>query len=94
MAELKYLRKKIDELDHRILELLNKRTEIVLEVGKAKQNKHIKIHSPERERAILNKLTKSNPGPFPNETLKLIYEEILIPEYLEVKHGKLKKYSH
>ena len=77
MAELKELRKKIDELDQKIVKLLNQRAEIVLEVGRTKQDKQLKIHSPERERAILQNLQKNNPGPFPNETLKLIYEEII-----------------
>ncbi len=77
MSELEKLRRKIDALDLEILELLNKRTEIVLEVGKTKQDKHLKVHSPERERAILNRLRELNPGPFPNETLKLVYDEIL-----------------
>lgn len=77
MSELDELRKKIDEIDLKILELLNKRTEIVLEVGKAKQNRQLKIHSPERELSILKQLKEKNAGPFPNETLKSIYEEIL-----------------
>jgi chorismate mutase/prephenate dehydratase len=77
MSELKKLREQIDEIDLKILELLNKRTEIVLGVGKTKQNHQLKIHSPERERAILDRLRELNPGPFPNETLKIIYEEIL-----------------
>jgi chorismate mutase/prephenate dehydratase len=77
MPDLKKLRTKIDELDVKILELLNMRAEVVLEVGKAKQNKQLKVHSQERECAILQKLKESNPGPFPTETLKLIYEEIL-----------------
>jgi chorismate mutase/prephenate dehydratase len=77
MSELDELRKKIDELDLKILKLLNKRTEVVLEVGKTKEDKHIKVHSPERERAVFERLTKKNPGPFPNEPLRLIYEEIM-----------------
>jgi chorismate mutase/prephenate dehydratase len=77
MSELDKLRKKIDDLDRKILEFLNQRTEVVLEVGKAKQDRHLKIHSPEREQMILKRLKESNPGPFPNETLKLVYEEIL-----------------
>ncbi len=77
MPDLKNLREKIDDLDVKIVDLLNKRAEVVLQVGKAKQNKQIKVHSPERERAILRKLKESNPGPFPSETLKLIYEEII-----------------
>ena len=77
MSELDELRKKIDELDLKILELLNMRAEIALDVGKAKQDKHLKVHSPARERAVFERLTKNNPGPFPNEPLKLIYEEIM-----------------
>jgi chorismate mutase/prephenate dehydratase len=77
MPELNELRKKIDEIDRKILDLLNRRTEVVLEVGKTKQSKHLKIHSPERERSLLKKLREQNTGPFPDETLQLIYEEII-----------------
>lgn len=77
MSELDKLRKKIDEIDHLIVGLISKRAEVALEIGKIKQSKKLKIHSPERERAILKRLTKQNPGPFPNEALKTIYEEII-----------------
>ncbi len=77
MAELNKLREKIDDIDLEILRLLNKRTEVVLEIGKAKKDKHLNIHSPGREREILERLKKLNPGPFPNDVLKLIYREIL-----------------
>jgi len=77
MSELKKLRIKIDEIDHQILDLLNKRAGIALDVGKTKQDKRLKIHSPERERAILKRLMDLNPGPFPDETLKVVYEEII-----------------
>lgn len=77
MSELNDLRKKIDEIDHRIVELLNDRAEIAIEIGKAKQSRNLSIHSPEREQEILNRLAKENPGPFPNKVIRLIYEEIL-----------------
>jgi chorismate mutase/prephenate dehydratase len=77
MSELDKLRKKIDEIDKKIVELLNKRTEVVLEVGTIKHDRHLKIHSPERELAVLKRLKENNPGPFPGEPLKFIYEEIL-----------------
>jgi chorismate mutase/prephenate dehydratase len=77
MADLNNLRKKIDDIDHKILELLNNRAKTALIIGKAKQTKQLNIHSPEREREILNRLRETNPGPFPNDVLKLIYEEIL-----------------
>lgn len=77
MVQLKKLRTKIDEIDARIVDLLNERARIVLEVGKAKMDRQLKVHSPEREQAILKKLTDINPGPFPNEALKIVYEEII-----------------
>ncbi|UCD34773.1 MAG: prephenate dehydratase [Nitrospiraceae bacterium] len=77
MSDLEQFRKQIDEIDEKILQLLNRRAEIAIAVGKAKQDKQIKVHSQEREKAILRRLKETNPGPFPNETLNLIYEEIL-----------------
>ncbi len=77
MTELNKLREKIDSIDLEILQLLNKRTEVVLNIRKAKKDKRLNIHSPEREREILERLRRLNPGPFPNDVLKLIYREIL-----------------
>jgi len=76
MSELNKLRKKIDDIDFKILQLLNKRTEIVLRIRKTKKNKRLNIHSPEREREILERLKNLNPGPFPTDALKSIYREI------------------
>lgn len=77
MKKLDELRKKIDELDTEILRLLNERTEVVLEVRKAKDDEYLSPHSPAREREILERLTKLNKGKFPNDVLKSIYREIL-----------------
>jgi len=78
MSRINDLRKKIDEIDLRILELLNKRAGVVLEIKKAKDSTHIEnIYSPKREREIINRLMRLNRGPFPNEALKLLYREIL-----------------
>jgi len=77
MKELEKLRKEIDEIDDKILELLNKRSNIVLEIAHIKRNENARFYSPERERQILERLTSLNKGPFPKETLKVIYREIL-----------------
>ncbi|MEC4675626.1 MAG: prephenate dehydratase [Nitrospirota bacterium] len=77
MEELDKLRNRIDEIDDRILDLLNRRAETVIEVGKTKQSGKMKYHSPERERQIFERLTTKNKGPFPNDALKFIYREIL-----------------
>lgn len=77
MDEIAGHRKEIDDIDSEILRLLNRRAEIVIEIGKVKKNENVEFHSPERERAILGRLEKNNPGPFPNEALRAVYREIL-----------------
>ncbi len=77
MDEIKGRRKEIDEIDSEILRLLNRRADIVVEIGRVKKNENVDFHSPERERQILERLEKLNPGPFPNNALRAVYREIL-----------------
>jgi chorismate mutase/prephenate dehydratase len=77
MNELEKLRRKIDGIDDEILTLLNRRSEVVLEVGHIKRLQKTKFYKPDRERQILERLTANNGGPFPNDALKAIYREIL-----------------
>ncbi len=56
MAEFDKLRGGIDAIDSRILQLLNKRTGVVLKIRKAKKDKRLSPHSPEREREIMGRL--------------------------------------
>ena len=77
MKELKNHRSKIDSIDEEILRALNKRTKVVLDIGKIKRGSNAKFYSPQREREIINRLTSLNNGPFPNEALKTVYREIL-----------------
>ncbi len=77
MSRIQELRKKIDELDDRLIDLLNERARIVIEIGNIKKNEELEFHSPSREREILERLTTRNKGPFPQDTLKAVYREIL-----------------
>lgn len=100
MKELEKLRKQIDEIDTDMLNLLNKRALIVLDIAHIKRNKNAKFYSPTREREILDRLTALNKGPFPNATLKVIFREILsaslsLEEPLKVTClGPLATYAH
>ncbi len=75
--ELEEIRKKIDNIDSQIVELLNKRFEQVIEVGKWKNNRKHAIYVPEREKSLLEKLRKLNTGPLPAKTLNAIYREVM-----------------
>ncbi len=77
MEALDPLRKRIDEIDDEFLRLLNERAKIVLDVGRIKHSKNAALHVPEREAAILKRLTDQNPGPFPNEAVRAVFKEVI-----------------
>ncbi len=74
---IKELRLEIDAVDDRILELLNKRAALVIDVGKLKRVKKDEFHVPSREREIYERLSGQNHGPFPNEAVKSVFREII-----------------
>ena len=100
MKELEKFRKEIDALDTEILKLLNRRAHIVIEIANIKRNTRSQFYSPEREREILERIISLNEGPFPNDTLKVIFREILsaslsLEEPLKVAcFGPLGTYTH
>lgn len=74
---LEQLRKQINKLDRKILELLNQRTKLALAIGRLKGKEGKTIYSPERETEIYRNLAKLNKGPLPLKSLKAIYREIM-----------------
>jgi chorismate mutase/prephenate dehydratase len=75
--DLSELRKRIDDLDCRIVELLNERAKVVVEVGKVKQADGTPIYSPDREQVVLQRVEQLNRGPLPPKTLQAIYRELM-----------------
>jgi chorismate mutase / prephenate dehydratase len=75
--DLSELRKEIDSIDEQIVTLINRRYELVGEVGKWKNSNSHEIYVPEREKALLKRLAKINKGLLPNVTLRAIYREIM-----------------
>jgi chorismate mutase/prephenate dehydratase len=79
---LKGIRAKIDALDSEILGLLNKRAAQVMKVrdlkAEASGGKAASVaFVPHRERQVLDRLTRLNPGPFPNEGVLAVFREIM-----------------
>lgn len=71
------LRIQIDELDHKLIELLSKRASVVVEVGKLKRDTKTPIYAPHRERAVLDRVLSANKGPLPDKTIEAIYRELM-----------------
>ncbi|OHB78946.1 MAG: chorismate mutase [Planctomycetes bacterium RBG_16_55_9] len=74
---LEELRKKIDEIDHQLVKLLNERARVVVEIGKLKSKAAKPVYAPEREKEVFGKITKANEGPLPNRCLIAIWRELM-----------------
>jgi len=74
---LEDLRRQIDALDDQIVPLLNARAQIVVQVGKLKQQSGVPIYAPDREKAVLEKVRKVNKGPLSNRCLEAVYRELM-----------------
>jgi chorismate mutase/prephenate dehydratase len=74
---LENLRQEIDAVDDQLMELLNRRAGLVLEVGRLKTRENRDFHVPSRERAIYERLAARNAGPFPTESLRSVFREII-----------------
>jgi chorismate mutase/prephenate dehydratase len=70
------LRAQIDVTDDEILRLLNRRAALVRDVGDLKGALDIPVYVPSRERAIAERLTGNNTGPFPTESIRTVFQEI------------------
>jgi chorismate mutase-like protein len=74
---LAHCRERIDNVDLRILQLLNERTSIVENVGRIKKEAALPIYEPRREDQVFHNVTANNHGPLPNEAVKRIFERII-----------------
>jgi chorismate mutase-like protein len=70
-------RKRIDEIDEKLTELLSERSHCVIEIGKIKRQCGLPIYDPEREKDIVARVTRNNRGPMENEALIRLFERIL-----------------
>jgi len=77
MQLLKTLRKQINRLDKGIINLLNKRAEIILKVGHIKVRSGKGVYSPDREADVLKRCALLNRGPLTKGAVQAIYKEIM-----------------
>ncbi|MDH5751828.1 MAG: chorismate mutase [Deltaproteobacteria bacterium] len=71
------LRKNIDGIDRKILDLLNERARYALEIGEIKKKRNDPVYVPAREKDVLDALERNNQGPLSNETVISIFRTII-----------------
>src|ERR1700731_1718970 len=70
-------RRQIDEIDRKLVELLNQRSRCALEIGKIKQAENLPLYQPDREREVLENAERANPGPLSDAAVRRLFERII-----------------
>jgi chorismate mutase / prephenate dehydratase len=76
------LRARIDEIDRRLVSLLNERARVGQEIGAVKRGAENAaggqaVYVPARERDVYEHVTRVNQGPLPEGAIRAIYREIM-----------------
>ena len=75
--QLEQFRIRIDDVDRRIVALLNERTEVVENIGRVKRSAQLPIYEPKREDQVFANITQCNHGPISQEAVRRIFERII-----------------
>ena len=75
--KLAQLRSRIDEVDARLIEALNERARIVVEVGELKRGSGAPIYAPHREAQVLQKVLDASEGPLGAQAIEAVYRELM-----------------
>ena len=70
-------RGKINEIDQKLVRLLNERSKVAMEIGKLKREENLPLYQPEREREVLENAERANSGPLPDTAIRRLFERIL-----------------
>jgi 3-deoxy-7-phosphoheptulonate synthase/chorismate mutase len=75
-GKMDQLRQQLDDVNLEILNLINRRAELVQEIGQVKSKQSMYKFDPVREREMLDLIKQNNQGPFENATIEHIFKEI------------------
>ena len=77
LAKIQEHRAQIDDIDRKIVELINERALHSLQIRDLKPGAGMGLYDPRREEEILQKISSYNEGPLYSEHLREIYTTIL-----------------
>ena len=86
-------RDRIDEIDIRILALINERTMVVEEIGRIKRAAALPIYEPKREDQVFKNVTLNNRGPLSAKAVHRVFERI-IDEMREIQRERMLQSQH
>lgn len=71
------LRKKIDQIDEKVVALLNDRASLALRIGHSKRLNHEGIYAPSREQEILHRVAQLSRGPLSQQAIRSVFREVI-----------------
>jgi chorismate mutase len=77
LAKLEEFRLLIDDVDRRIVALLNERTLVVENIGRVKREAKLPVYEPKREEQVFANITGANQGPLTTTAVRGIFERII-----------------
>jgi chorismate mutase/prephenate dehydratase len=76
--DLEKLRQQIDDIDLKLVGLINERARCAAQIGQLKREQGIEsVYAPERERQIMERILAANTGPLSNASLLAIWKEMM-----------------
>jgi len=76
-ADIAKLRLAIDQIDEKIMDLINRRLILAKQIGGLKKKSGIRIKDGEREKEIIDRLLRKNHGPLDDDGLRHIFAAII-----------------
>jgi len=76
-AQVANLRRRIDQIDDQLMKLLNSRSACAVEIGRIKRGLGMAVYQPDREKWILDRVEKNNPGPLDSNALRRVFERVI-----------------
>ncbi len=77
LVTLRDWRKKIDEIDRKLVNLLNERSRCAIEIGKIKGKESLRIYDPDREEAVIRNVQHATRGPLSKVALRRLFGRII-----------------
>ena len=77
MSGIDDLRQRIDEIDERLVKLLNARAECALAIGHEKKVAGLELYQPDREAEVLEHVQAINDGPLDNGAVRRLFERVI-----------------
>ena len=71
------LRKKIDQIDAKLMDAINDRAKCALEIGRMKSRGAKSVFAPEREKQVLEGVLENNKGPMGDKSMSAIFREVI-----------------